>query len=47
MIEKSEQVRSDNDASKVDILEHIGTFWEISRHFGTLWDNLEDFTKSI
>ena len=41
------QVRSDNDASEVDILGHFGKFWDILGHFGTLWDNLEDFTTSI
>ena len=31
------QVRSDNDASELDILGHIGTFWE----------NLEDFLMGL
>ena len=30
------QVRSDNDASEVDIMGHFETFWDISGHFVTL-----------
>ena len=31
-----EQVRSDNDASEVGILGHLGTFWDNLGHFGTI-----------
>ena len=34
------QVRSDNDASEVDISGHLG-------HLGTFWDNSENFLKSL
>ena len=33
---RKKQVRSDNDASEVGILGHIGTFWDILGHFGTI-----------
>ena len=32
-----QQVRSDDDASEVGILGHIGTTWGILGHFGTFW----------
>ena len=33
-----EQVHSDNDASEVDILGHLGTFWDILGQLGSLFD---------
>ena len=38
--EKHKQVRSDNDASELDILGYFGTFWDILRPFGTIWKTL-------
>ena len=35
------QVRSNNDASEVDILGHFGTFWDILGHFGIFLDSVE------
>ena len=32
------QVHSDNDASEVDILGHLGASWDILGHFGILFD---------
>ena len=33
---EKEQVRSDNDASKLDILGHVVTFFDILGHIGTI-----------
>ena len=38
-----EQVRSDNDASEVDILGYFGTFWDIMGQFGRLYDEFRAF----
>ena len=39
---KKKQVRSDNDASEVDILGHFGIFLG---HFGTFWDIMGQFGR--
>ena len=41
------QVRSDYNASEVDILGHFGTFKDILGNYGTLWDNLNNFMTSL
>ena len=38
-------MHSDNGASVVDILAHIGTFREILGHIGTFWDISEKFGR--
>ena len=38
-----EQVRSDNDASEVDILGHLCTFWDIMGQFGRFNDEFGAF----
>ena len=36
-------IRSDNDASEVDILGYFGTFWDIIGQFGRLYDEFGAF----
>ena len=35
---QKKQVHSDNDVSEVDILGHLGTFWDVLGQFGRLFD---------
>ena len=37
---KKKQVRSDKDASEVDIFGHFRTFLDNLGHYGTIWDIL-------
>ena len=39
----NKQVRSDNDASEVDILGHFGTFEDILGQFGRLYDEFRAY----
>ena len=44
---KKKQVRLDNDASELDILGHIGTFWDFLEHLAGFRSHFQPFSPII